>query len=492
MGPAIRKAVSEDIKRMLESINTTVEHSFSLKRLGWRFQALFSGKSYTEIVLSHAYVYRVKQVFLIHRKTGLLLYDVSDSSKGIAHDADMVSSMLTAIKDFVNDSLDVEREEGHLDTIQMGEYTIWIEQGPHAILAAIIEGRPPEDLKVVMKEALEGIHVNFIEELESFDGDTEPFEKTERFLQMCIKKQEKEKKQKKPVALILITIILLIVAGFMIYKTVEDKINFNNFISELKTEPGFYIDKYNRTLKKHFVSGLKDPLAKNPYNIAKNFGYDTSNITFNFKPFISLDENLILKRIRQKLKLSDSFKMKYLNGTLYINQPVNEDLRDKFLNIATTVPGVTKIVFKERKPVTDTVFVKKTVVVKKEEVKKDIFDISKIYFVFKFNEVKLDSAQKIKFAKLISKIDKVYDFNFNNDSVPVIIVRGTTSRKGNVEANRLVAFERAKKFIELMVKAGIPIETLVPQIIIKENNDKTIYPVRSISFKVKYVKPEEL
>lgn len=73
MGPAIRKAVSEDLKKMIQSMNSVLEKSFSLKRLGWRFQSMFSSRSYADIVMSNILIYRVRQVFLIHRKTGILL-----------------------------------------------------------------------------------------------------------------------------------------------------------------------------------------------------------------------------------------------------------------------------------------------------------------------------------------------------------------------------------------------------------------------------------
>jgi OOP family OmpA-OmpF porin len=481
MGPAIRKAVSEDIKRMLESVNSAVEHSFSLKRLGWRLQALFSGKSYAEIVLAHAYVYRVRQVFLIHRQTGLLLHDAADSEKGIAQDADMVSSMLSAIKDFVNDSLDVEKQEGSLETIQMGEYTIWVEQGPHAILAAIIEGRAPEDLKLVMKEALESVHVNFIRELENFEGDTEPFEKTDRFLKMCLRKQEKEKKKKKPIGLIFVALLLLVVLGRIVYHCADDRMRFSKFMTELRDEPGIYISDVDNHFIKHTVKGLKDPFAVDPYAVGEKYGFDTSSLTFDLKPYISLDDRIILKRIRQKMNLPSSFKLAYKNGILYVNGPVDDKLKVRFNNEALTVPGVSRIVFKQGEKVKVT----------PKKIKKEIFDIEKIFFVFRFNEVKLDSVQKIKFDKLIKKINTVYDFSFNQDSVPVIIVRAFTSNKGNTEANKEVAFSRAKQFIDLMVEAGVPMETLVPKIVIKEESDDP-YPVRSVSFRVIYVKPEEL
>jgi OOP family OmpA-OmpF porin len=486
MGPAIRKAVSEDIKRMLENVNTVLENSFSLKRLGWRLQAVFSGKSYAEIVLSHAFVYRVRQVFLIHRKTGLLLYDVSDTSQGIAQDADMVSAMLTAIKDFVDDSLNIDTQEGHLNTIQMGEYTIWIEQGPHAIIAAIIEGRAPEDLKLILKEALEGIHVNFIKELETFDGDTHVFRKTDRFLRMCMQKKEKEKRQHKPIAVIIILIVLVLFSGWWIYKTSEENIRFNKFVVELKNMSGVFINNTWKSGGVFHVSGLKDPDAVSPYEIAGDYGFMRENLTLELKPYISLDEDMVLKRAYRIINLPGGYKMSYRNDTLYVKGNIDASWALQTKKTAMTIPGISEVVFD--KIVAD---IKPELSIKKEKVAKGILDIEKIYFVFNFNKIKLDSLQKINFAKLINRINTVYDFNFKQDSVPVIIVRAHTSMEGNLEANKFVAFKRAKEFIDFMIKAGIPMETLVPQVVINKD-DKEPYPVRSVSFRVKYVKPEDL
>ena len=482
MIPAIRKAVAEDIKRMLDSVSSSVDNSFSVKRIGWRFQSIFSGKSYGEIVLSHAFIYRVREVFLIHTETGLLLSEVKDERGGLSQNADMVSSMLTAIKDFAQDSLKVDRSKSDLSTIQMGEYTIWIEPGPYAIVAAIIEGRPPEDLKITLKEAIEAVHVNFDRELKSFDGDTGVFIKSNRFLQSCIKQQQKEQKKKKPVASILLLLILLGALGYWIYLTTDSNIRFNNFAKYLENQPGIVVNKLYKQNGYRMVSGLKDPLAENPYNYSGQFGFDTTNLQFKFKSYISLDEAIVLKRADTLLQ---SFKKQHLhlsNGTLYLKGRFTPANADSIRKVMLSMEGIKNIVFDS--------IVKPKVSLKKSP-EKSFFNIEKYYFVFKYNSFKLDSAQKVKFAGLIKYIRKNYDFNFENDSVPVVVVIAHTSKSGNAVANKIVAFNRAKQFIRLMVKAGIPEETLVPTVSYKEEEQDS-YPLRSVSFKVKYVKPEDL
>ena len=101
--PAIRKAIATTLSGMLESVNRTLEHSLSVKSIKWRITARRTGKSFAEIVLLNTLLYRVEQVFLIHRKTGLLLQHVKSGPASV-QDADLVSGMLTAIRDFAEDS----------------------------------------------------------------------------------------------------------------------------------------------------------------------------------------------------------------------------------------------------------------------------------------------------------------------------------------------------------------------------------------------------
>ena len=138
-------SLAASLSSMLESMNQTLEHSVSWRALQWRLTALRTGKSFAEIVLLNTLVYRVEQVFLIERDSGLLLQHVK-SNAVTAKYADMVSGMLTAIRDFARDSFRVSEDEG-LDRFQVGDLSVLVEQGPHAILAAVVRGTPPPELR---------------------------------------------------------------------------------------------------------------------------------------------------------------------------------------------------------------------------------------------------------------------------------------------------------------------------------------------------------
>src|SRR3984957_13415420 len=129
-GKAIRKAITSELDGMLQSLSQTLEQSFSWRSLRWRWEAIRTGKPYTEIVLLRSLLYRVEQMFLIHRNSGLLLQHVAASSlpKAETKDPETVSGMLTAIQDFVRDSVSGAGSET-LETIRMGEIEVVLAYG---------------------------------------------------------------------------------------------------------------------------------------------------------------------------------------------------------------------------------------------------------------------------------------------------------------------------------------------------------------------------
>ena len=124
IGPAIRRAINAALDEMIQSLNEALNHTFSLRGLRWRWEAIRTGTSFGEVVLRHSLIFRVEEILLIHRETGLLLQHVGvDPSK--EESRDMVAGMLTAIQDFARDSFSSAAGDT-LETMQLGELTVWI------------------------------------------------------------------------------------------------------------------------------------------------------------------------------------------------------------------------------------------------------------------------------------------------------------------------------------------------------------------------------
>jgi hypothetical protein len=72
IGPAIRKAIASALRSMIDSLNHSLDVSISLRGVKWRLEALRTGRPFAEVVLLHMLRYRVEQVFLIYRESGVL------------------------------------------------------------------------------------------------------------------------------------------------------------------------------------------------------------------------------------------------------------------------------------------------------------------------------------------------------------------------------------------------------------------------------------
>ncbi len=200
MGPAIRKSVAETLDSSLQSLNQALKHSLSWQGLKWRMEAYRTGSSFAEVVLKHTLVFRVEHVFLIHRKTGLMLEHVA-ADEATTKDPQLVSGMLSAIQDFVRDSFD-ESALGGIDTLRLGEFLLWCEEGPLAFLVAVIRGNPPEGLHGVLRETLDSIHAENRTALENFDGDVATFVDVRERLERCLAQAgEAERQEHHPVSL---------------------------------------------------------------------------------------------------------------------------------------------------------------------------------------------------------------------------------------------------------------------------------------------------
>lgn len=156
MGRAIRMAVRDMVRRWILRLNHFLLVYVSWRSVVWRAEALRTGDRYIDVVQRHTHERRVRQVFLIHRQTGLLLDSASRDDTPVL-DGDMVSAMLTAIQDFVRDSFNVTPREG-LERIQVGSRTVWVEQGSDAVLAGVVDGDASPELQGIFHDALARVH----------------------------------------------------------------------------------------------------------------------------------------------------------------------------------------------------------------------------------------------------------------------------------------------------------------------------------------------
>jgi len=315
MGPAIRRAILQALRNLVESLNRTLKHSLSLRGLKWRWEALRTGKPFAEVVLAHTLLYRVEQVFLIHRETGLLLRHEAAESSAV-RDEDMFSAMLTAIQDFVRDSMGTRDGEG-IETLQIGEWTVWVHQGPMASLAGVIRGSPPGELRALFETTLETIHLQLPGAMDGFEGDTAPFEAAGPHLRACLAQAQRDVERRKHSPLLwLIPAAVLLALGYWGVASYLRHSRWNGLLHSLRAEPGIVVTESGRSGGKYFVRGLRDPLSRDPQEILEASGFGTREVDLRWKAYQGFAPRFVLRRAEGILNPPKGVKLALSEGVL--------------------------------------------------------------------------------------------------------------------------------------------------------------------------------
>ncbi len=286
IGDAVRKAVANAFRGMTESLNFLMERSLSWESMKWRLEALRTGKSFGEIALLRSLRYRVQQVVLIHRETGSVLQYVKAPGEGIK-EAELVSSMLTALGDFIADSFNTKRSQ-EFEAVDIGDFKLWVHYGPQTLLAATILGTPPPELKNVFASENELIHQEFAGALASFSGDASIFDGARPHLENCLLGQtgQPEKRSWRWLAALTAVLIFLVAIGFLANRR---NARWNQFLAKLQSQPGIVVIGSQKRWGHYTVTGMRDPLAADPARVAAESGIATGSLETRFEPYQSLD-----------------------------------------------------------------------------------------------------------------------------------------------------------------------------------------------------------
>jgi OOP family OmpA-OmpF porin len=339
LGPAIRKAITEAIAGLVAGINRALDESLSVRGLKWRWEAWRSGVPYPQIVMQHALVYRVEQVYLIHAETGLLLAHVTAPDL-TAPDADVISGMLTAIRDFVGDAFE-PRADGGLRTFSVGDVTVLVEAGPRALLAAVVRGQHPPTLLERLQETLELLHLHFAAPLAEFAGDAAAFEPATPILAECLETvvaTDRPRRRRLAVRFawgIAALVVLAVVASLVLGQR-----RWQRALAALDAEPGIVVLEADRGWRTWRIAGLRDPLAAEPAAVLTAAGADTTRVAGTWTSYLSIEPPLVVARARRTLDAPTTVQLRLAGDTLIAEGAASTDWIARARTHAGAVAGV--------------------------------------------------------------------------------------------------------------------------------------------------------
>ena len=118
----IKKYLVRQFEELKESIDQQINSLFTLKGLRLKLKSLFYGIDDSALLLSKLDKPQIEEIHIIERDSGILYGSVTIRP---TIDRDVVAGMLTAIKSFVEDAFQRDKED--LEMIEYGTYKIFIQ-----------------------------------------------------------------------------------------------------------------------------------------------------------------------------------------------------------------------------------------------------------------------------------------------------------------------------------------------------------------------------
>jgi outer membrane protein OmpA-like peptidoglycan-associated protein len=478
MGPAIRKSITETLRGMLESFNEALEHSLSWRGIQWRMEAFRTGRPFAEIVLMHSLLYRVEQVFLIHRETGLVLNHIVAPSAP-AQDADMVAGLLSAIQQFARDSFQPGKTE-NLGNMTFDELQIRVVSGPNAVVAAAIRGHAPETYNLAMQETLEEVQRLYSSALVNFKGDPGPFRAAESQIARLLETQYREKPadRKRPRAAIVAGAIAAVVAlgwfGYSSYLLFE----WSRFLSELRKQPGIVVVSSTKDGRIFHVQGFRDPLAEDPKKLVSQAGLDPDNADLQFAPYYSLDDTIVARRATALLHPPAGVRLAAKDGELIPEGSAPQNWIVQLEEKGPWIAGVSKL---------DESHLQNSNLQALNSLKNTL---ESVVLLFPLGRAELDAGQETDLTQAEKNIrDLVAQAAPVHQSVTVELV-GHTDITGVEAANLPLSRARADQIRAALLSHGVKSATLLPrgvgtsQPLKDEDTEEGRRLNRSVTFKI--------
>jgi len=469
IGPSIRKAINAAIMDMVESLNRAVNEQLSWQALRWRFAAWRAGVPYSEYLLLNNVAYRIEQVFVIHKDTGLLLQHVAATDEAIS-DPDMVSGMLSAIQDFIRDSFENGDTSSDLRSMRTGSRTVVIEPGRHAIAAMVVSGVPPAEKTALLADLVDRLHAGWGSLLDSFDGDTAPFASLRDLFQPLVmtaadisRTPAGERTGWRQWPLILAAVGMITLVAMWQWQSHQHRAQVAALQQALGAEPGLVVTRLYKSGGTVRVEGLRDVLAREPGEIAS--AWPQLQVAFDFKPYFAADPELAAARVEQLLTPPDGVTLSVEGARVEVSGEVDRPWVERARGALQALPGDWALALGD-------VRWKLTPEEQRQALVRAIEE-DRVYFGVASAEL---GAADI--ARIRALADRVTELVGLAPEPPTIVVYGQSDFTGSLDLNRVLSERRAAAVREVLLDAGVPPEMLVSEGIISAVDDPSARQVR--------------
>lgn len=458
VGSLVRKSVSAFLTNFMEKTNQLLENSLTIKGLTWRIKARQAGVSFAQYAASQIFIYRVEHVFLIHRETGLLLNSVN-LDKHDNSDAELISSMLSAINDFVGDSFSTNQDglKEQLQSVSTDNFNLLIKAGPSALVVAAVIGQPPQQVKDQLQQTLEDIHSLYFEELNHFDGNNLIFENTSTLLEQCLLAEQKTlaTHKKKPW---FAWLLLLFVIIFSTYQTLHwfENNQLAEKIMQIDLQPGIVVKQLKVTNNNVMLDIMRDPDAIAIENWLETTHLANRKLNITERHYYSLAPELIVARAKKILTQYPKVSSRWDKNTLTLSGALPLSELEQLINqLSSSGFSGSKNLNTEQLQTTSSEPITHTKAFKRQLFNDLIGRISAIQLDFTIASEEITAKMQLTLQRLyqqlqqLDQVAKALNISFG------LVIIGTSDSSGNKSANQQLSIKRANNAAQALQAMGL-------------------------------------
>jgi OOP family OmpA-OmpF porin len=195
-----------------------------------------------------------------------------------------------------------------------------------------------------LQQSLESVQAQYSDLLESFDGNAEPFEGARPLLEGCLQQQFQGSRPpgRLSPAVTAIAVAAMLGLGVWLFLGIRDRGRWNAYLASLRSEPGIVVVSSARQGGKYTVSGLRDPLARDPAGLLPQHQLAAGAVVGHWELYQALHPTLVLARARQLLAPPAAVTLQLQDGVLVGNGNAPVDWIESSVRLAPVIPGVAR------------------------------------------------------------------------------------------------------------------------------------------------------
>jgi hypothetical protein len=225
-------------------------------------------------------------------------------------DADAIAGMLTAIGDFVRDSVGNGEDRGGLDSASVGEHLVWVLPGPRANLAAFMRGAPPAELRTLLRERLEQIHASLDDSPQTMELSPATLVHLHESLRLDrigaealaqASAQDVPMPRRWPLVL-LAALAMALLIGWE-WRQQQWQYRLDAVAQTLSNWPGLHLDRVDGDIGRRVrVRGLIDAAAEPPQAQIRALLPPDVELQLDLRGYVSTEDAIVLRRARRLLE----------------------------------------------------------------------------------------------------------------------------------------------------------------------------------------------